>query len=292
MLSSKGWLASFLKGTNYLMKTLYVALKLDDPTVAWEVYRGNMISCESIKNRTFQPISFWYVKYLKQCLRVAPTSINETLLERVRESEFPEETSRLKGLYFFENKDDAQKILAFWGMENHTLIEAYYEHVTKVTRVDSKWITNYLSKVSDTKWMRKYWSGEPYNAEPHWELLVKGKLVITDSNAIEKSYETVKRLWPRSLPLLELSRISALIGSELGHCAPIILKLSENNFGLRYIINMEDAKNDEFLERLKGYMTLNNIPPLVRSDTELVTPDLRKADFDFSIDTNGWIKQP
>lgn len=272
------------------MGSLCVALKLEDPAVAWEVYRGNMISCESIENKTFQPVSFWYVKYLKRCLLVTQTSINETLLERVRESEFPEETSRLKGLYFFENKDAAQKILAFWGMHKHALIEAHYEHVTKVTRVDSKWISNHLSKVGDTEWMRKYWSGVPYDNNPHWELLVKGKLVITDDNAIKLAYETVKRLWPRSLPLLELSRISALIGSELGHCVPVILKLSENDFGLRHIINLEDAKNDEFLERLKRYMALNNISPLVSHDIELVTPDLRKAAFDFSIDTNGWIR--
>lgn len=272
------------------MKTFYVALKLDDPAVAWEVYRGNMISCESIENKTFQPVSFWYVKYLRRCLLVTQTSINETLLERVRENEYPEETSRLKGLYFFEDRDAAQDILAFWGMEKHTLIEAHYEHVTKVTRVDSKWISNHLPKVGDTEWMRKYWSGEPCDHEPHWELLVKGKLVITDSIAIKKARETIERVWPKSLPLLELSRIAALMGSELGHCVPFIQKLSESTFGLRYIINMEDASNDRFLKRLGEYMKLHEIPPLVDSDTELVTPDMKRSTFDFSIDINGWIK--
>jgi hypothetical protein len=71
--------------------------------------------------------------------------LNEFVIERVRASHFPDKVSRLRGLYFFSSRREAEARIGdrdwppFFRTENLIELEL---HPTTVTKVDSDWITH------------------------------------------------------------------------------------------------------------------------------------------------------
>lgn len=90
------------------------------------------------------------------------------------------------------------------------------------TRVDANWITQMLDAEANLVpgWEQlaaKYWSGEPGCAPPIWELLIDGSATIWGTRVRNQAYDIVRARYPRSLGLLEESRIAALLGFSLGN---------------------------------------------------------------------------
>ncbi|MFA7319108.1 MAG: hypothetical protein WC022_00715 [Parcubacteria group bacterium] len=264
-------------------KIYYVCLNLDNPIVAWEVCRGRIISCDKIEDKSFNPLSFWYVEYLRRILSNTNTSKNETKLEIFRQQYFPKEVSRLKGLYLFESLETAKQAKVDWDMQG-VIAEVILKNNEHITKVDAKWITENLPSLEESDWMMKYWSGQQYNEFPHWELIVSGELEIVDKKLIHEAYENVAIKWPASIPLLKLSIIASVLESELGHIVPIILEEQIGICEVTYIINMGDMNRSSFLQKLDKYLADNEIAKFYESSADFITPGLREYVFKFEFE--------
>ncbi|QMT62078.1 hypothetical protein [Legionella sp. PC997] len=124
----------------------------------------------------------------------------------------------------------------------------------KVSKVDSKWIT--YAALNEDKIIRceyisvidKYWNGEQYDDEPHWEYLIEGSAEILDEKIKEKAWREINRWMPSSLSMLKIAQKAIKLGYSFGHIVPYILKLSDNKYKLTYIMDANDLKSDSFWE--------------------------------------------
>lgn len=277
-------------------KIVWTYLNIVDPIVAWETYRGVLISPDCYKIEDNPAISFWQLKFLKNIK--ATQSINELKLEMIRQQFYPEKISRFRGFYYFENKETAIKAADLWGvkyMNPFCLAEVGIDDKSLYSKMDSNWITYYLSKDSaNDDWMHKYWQGEvcPHFDFPIWELLVVARGYILGTELRNRAYENIRNNNPTTiLPMLEQARIAAWLGSDLGHIAPHITQLGTNQYKVGYIMDMRDAKNDEYLDRLKQYVEnpenksgINNKDlGLINKYYKFSVPDTRIKNFEFSI---------
>jgi hypothetical protein len=125
--------------------------------------------------------------------------------------------------------------------------------------------------------MLPYVRGQASGQRPVWELLVDGRAVIFGTSLREAAYEVAKRTWPRSLALLEMSRVAVELDSDLGLIAPIVLGPA-NDQRVDFAMNFIDARNQEFLKRFADYDDPKNTADLGPA-AELVLPDLRPYSF-------------
>jgi hypothetical protein len=261
---------------------VFAFLNVDDPSIAWLVYRGEMVSRRATDE---QVLSVWHAKYLLDAakLRQRITYYNTELeIERVRRRLFPQQVSRLSGLYFFPDMKSARRAGRRWDgnfREEH-LAEIQIVGQHELSRYDSEWITQYMNS-TDRSWISNYLAGQPFGSDPLWELLIEGRGFVLGTRVRQLAYETVKREWPRSLGLLELSRVAVELGSDLGF-AGSILTVHGDTAQLRMYLNFEDAKNPEFLDRLSRYDGPKNTADL-NQHTDLVLPDLSKHFVDFKL---------
>lgn len=107
--------------------------------------------------------------------------------------------------------------------------------------------------------------------------MVDGKAIVFGTALREAAHETVGRLWPDSLPLLELARVGVELNSDIGLITPM---LRDDGGGpeVVYCINMDDAKNDDFLNRLAEFDGPKNTADL-NHESDLIPPDLRRGFF-------------
>ncbi|MFA6017033.1 MAG: hypothetical protein WC744_03020 [Patescibacteria group bacterium] len=269
-----------------MRKKLWVFLNTDFPPAAWETYRGEMISSECISDKSFLPLSFWAVSYFRDHKDNLLNAKNEEMLELIRETYYPSQVSRLLGLYFFENETSAKKGIC-WGFNKKYLTEAdlEYNSTTDITKVDAKWITkNITKKHNDNDWMKRYWSGQPFDNDPDWELIARGKAKILDINVKNKAFLTIKKLYPYSLDLLEISKISAKLGYELGHSVPFIGG-TQARHKIQFIMDVREINNKKFLKDFYNYVNSHSssckrlYESLIK--TKCRTPDFTKFSFIF-----------
>jgi hypothetical protein len=95
----------------------------------------------------------------------------------------------------------------------------------------------------------------------------------------ERAYQALVAEWPKSLPLLELSRVAAPLGSDLGVISPIVT-LGMKKGRIDMMMNFADATNETFLERLRKYTGPKNTKDL-NASSALVRPDLRHLSTEF-----------
>lgn len=277
-------------------KTVWTYLNITDPLVAWETYRGILISpdCYPIENNP--AISFWQIKFLKNMQSIQ--SINELKLEIIRQKFYPYKVSRFRGFYYFENQETAKLAADSWNIEHMNpfcLAEVGIDPNSIYSKMDSNWITFYLSKENkQDDWIHSYWKGEvcPEFDKPIWELLVVARGIIYGTELRECAYEHIRNNNPTTiLPLLEHARLAAWLGSDLGHASPCITKLSQNRFKVVDIMDMRDAKNPEYLDKLREYIenpanknSINHVDlSLIDRYNVFSVPDTRKRNFEFSI---------
>jgi hypothetical protein len=138
---------------------------------------------------------------------------NEIIIESVRARRFPHLTSRLRGLYFFDDLAIAQQAVSQkWGGHfiAKNLVELDLHNDGDLTRVDANWITDaaLLSdgrlNPSDLSWIEKYWSGDPKNSSPTWELISGGFAVVPNERVRRRAYAVVQREFPRSWIFIEM----------------------------------------------------------------------------------------
>ena len=118
---------------------------------------------------------------------------------------------------------------------------------------------------------------------PLWELLVEGRGFVLGTRVRERAYETVKRTWPGSLGLLELSRVAVELDSDLGLISPF-LTIDSNKVRLTLQLSFADANDPAFLERFSKYQGPKNTRDL-NASASLVVPDLTHHFVEFNLRT-------
>ena len=264
------------------MNTVRVALaslNVANPLVAWLVYRGEMVSSAEVHE---QALGFWLMRKLSAETSTGHRSAvfqDELVLDALREAREPTAISRLRGFYLFDDEASAQRASQQWGGSFHpdALAQVGILEGSRWSRHDAEWISTWIAG-EDRSWMVPYLRGEPSGDDPIWELLVEGRAVVFGTQLREAAYEVVKRVWPESLALLELSRVAVELGSDLGVITPMVLG-QPNEYRVDFTMNFVDATNPEFLERFSRYdgpKNTNDLGP----ESDLVLPDLRACSFE------------
>ena len=262
----------------------FVYLDIKHSLVAWECYRGALISPYVIDSLEAYHPSLRVANIIRASNNI--TLANELLFEYVRKKEFSPKVSRLRCFYAFPDKKLA-KAAKKWGEHfgsQENLVKTKIK-ATNITMADANWVTNFkqtknnlLDKVPLDS-IRKYWSGT------HWEYLVEGRAIIYGTEVRKRSYQIIKNsMLPNVLELLEISRIAETVESNLGHICPYITRISDTAFKLAYIMDMQDANNPSFLGKLKENKMLVNFNDLKPIDPiNFMIPDLRCYEKIFSL---------
>ena len=265
----------------------YVFLDIDDFAVAWEVYCGRLISVEESSVDGRIPMSSWMTSRVKKDRNWLH---NEMIMENIRRTYYPSQISRLRGMYFFEDKETAIRASLEWNdgrFKPDRLAEVEFLSGSTITKVDHNWIFDNMNNVinpsnqSDMEWIHKYWQGKTVGREPLWELLVMGKAMILGTELRTKAYETIAQRQPKALGLLEISRIAWDLGYNFGHVATWLVKdPAEPFFEIQYGHDENDANNDEFIKKFHQYQGVKNTRDL-NVNSELASLDLRSEFFQF-----------
>jgi hypothetical protein len=259
------------------VRTGFVALDVDDPLVAWLVYRGEIVSSHSFHEGA---LSFWLTRYLKQTSSANVRSKlfkAELALEQLRSVSFPQAVSRLTGFYLFEQEDAARAAMARDDPARaDTIVEVELRSGAKTSRHDAEWITRQLGEPGTDDWMHAYLSGVPVGPAPIWEFLVDGRALIYGTRVREAAYDTVVATWSDSLPLLEMARLGVELGSDLGLITAMLVR-REMRTRTEYVIDMRDADDEGFLARLRKFDGPVNGADLAHGPGRV--PDLRNRGF-------------
>jgi hypothetical protein len=222
-------------------------LNIANPLCAWAAYRGALVSIPS------EPgfISVWSASLLKSGSidRIA----REAAIERCRAQFYPQRVSRLRGMYCFDDLGSAERALE-WGAHFRVsnLAELSFAEVARGDRLDSNWITHGDFSDPQNAASFGYWSGQEFpGREPVWETLVEGRIYVLGTSLRERAYELVERHMPDATPLLEIGRVAAWIGYDVGAVFAFLRDAGEY-VDLNYCMSMADAENPDFLKKLEA----------------------------------------
>ena len=274
-------------------ETRWIYLNIDDPFVAWETYRGCLLTgFAGAIPPEWRPISLLLASAIQRDDLVRLQ--HELFMERVRLAEYPQTVSRVRGMYFFPDRETANRAATEWdGSPAHfkpdRLVEVGFMHPPRTSQHDSNWIDRYMFEdrhfdTPDLDWIRPYWSGMPFiEAKPIWEVLMEGVGWVWGTATRKAAYELLEDRFPESLGILEVGRIAADLDSNLGHCAPFVKPGEAGSWTLRYLMDMRDATDAGFLQSLRTYEGARNQVMLNQmNDAEFFrAPDFTRAMFDF-----------
>ena len=269
------------------MKQAFAFLDISNPVVAWAAYRGVLVSANAELQPPKCPVSMMFASIL---LHNNNTRLwNELLIEKSRQRHFPHCQSRLTGMYFFEEQNIAE-LACEWGghFEKNNLVELGLYPTSKTFRHDANWITyapvDQRGKIISEKWIPQYWSGEKYPGKsPVWELIVQGRGVIYGIEVRERAYQNFVKEFPEAVSILEVARIAACVGSDLGQSNAWLIRESENSIRLSYFLDMRDAHNPDLLERIRLYDGPRNYKDLAVGGDKFRLPDFGKLSCCFSV---------
>jgi hypothetical protein len=271
----------------------YAFLDINNPVCAWATYRGALVCAP--ENPGF--VSVWTAGLIRASV---PGRMNfEAAVEAVRIAQFPHLISRLRGMFCLPDAESAKRACS-WDQARGTHFQPEYlaelslsEAGARRDRFDANWIT-YAPKdeagyLIDGGWIQNYWVGEPYpNKEPIWETLVDGRLIVLGTDIRQRAYATIKSEFPDSLMFLEIARQAAWVGSDLGAITALIRSEAEEMV-LDYAMNMVDAENLKFLEKLSASresghpINWADMKSHIDQDSFGHVPDLRPYGFRFPL---------
>lgn len=238
-------------GSTWNERPRWIFLDIKNPVVAWAACRGVLAPAHRLNYADATFPSLFFISRMTNAILTDKGKIifgNEMSLESVRKSSFPNAVSRLSCLFTFSSIREAQKAILNWGtVNNHfnedCLVECDLEECIESTH-DSNWIFKGRNDPNFPEWKEKYWAGEPCpEYEPIWETLSQGRALIQTNELRQRAFElTIQNNFPKSLPLMEISRIAATLGYDLGAITPWI----SGNI-ITFIINAVGLDNAEFL---------------------------------------------
>lgn len=263
----------------------FLYLDVEHPVVAWNTYRGVLISREQIWARHGEGAVSLFLANIFDSGNFRRLQ-SELAIDAIRARDFPRAISRLSGMFVFDDVESALAAeQAAWGGHFRS------DHLTDVlvtykstTRVDANWITQMLDGDGNLvlgweKMAEEYWSGQAFGSSPIWESLVDGAVTVLGTRVREQAYEIIRMRYPKSLSLLEESRIAALLGFSLGHISSWLLRKGEH-VELAYYFDNSAESDQAYLASVERYLRTAepgsvNLRDLVSSPGTARLPDLR-----------------
>jgi hypothetical protein len=208
----------------------FIYLDIEHPVVAWNTYRGVLKSREQIfaqQGDGAVSLRLAQIFNSSDCQRLR----SELAIDAIRVRDFPRAVSRLSGMFVFDEVESALAAeQAAWGryINADFLTDVGLTYGT-ATRVDANWITQMLDAEANLVpgWEQlavKYWSGEACCSKPIWELLVDGTATVWGTRVRSQAYQVIRSRYPKSVGLLEESRIAAHLGFSLGHISSWLVR--------------------------------------------------------------------
>jgi hypothetical protein len=269
----------------------FAYVNIDNPMAAWNVVRSSLYS-PSCLPQSEQPgaLSFSMADLLRD--GNAARAVAEFRLEDLRRRHFPDAVSRITGIFLFDDMYSAAQVWsgAWSGHFTSDYLTDVGVSAARSSRHDATWITmmrnNENILVNGWEAMAEsYWSGEPASNQPIWERVIEGWITIWGVDLKTRALEEIRKYWPRSLPLLEISANSAAIGSLDGAVMPYAVRKDET-LEIAYLLRMVDAEDPEFCDRLGNFLRTGGErvcrfgPP----DGTVVTPNFSLYSFERQIE--------
>lgn len=124
----------------------------------------------------------------------------------------------------------------------------------RVRRIDRSMFMARPFTKEDGAWIRRYWVGDPAGDNPPlWEIIAEGSTWIFGTDLRTNAHDVIRDTNPGSLPVLELSRVTAEMGFTLGHCAPLVSPpeaAQGTRRSVEYFMDFHEAETPHFLEAL------------------------------------------
>lgn len=242
----------------------FAYLDIDNPVCAWATYRGALVCAPA------QPgfLSVWSAGLIRagNLARIG----NELTIEAVRVASFGDRTSRLRGVFCFADPISAERAREWKHFGAGHFKREYMAELSLIEasgsreRSDANWITyaptNGDGGLTDVSWIPRYWAGEPFpTKEPIWETLVDGRLLVLGTDLRKAAYAAIKSEFPQSLLFLEMARMAAQVGSDLGSITAFLLR-QEKDLRLDYLMNMQDTENIDVLDKMNALWRTDTPP--------------------------------
>jgi hypothetical protein len=264
----------------------HLYLDVSSPFVAWNVSRGGFTSADILSanggfSKDSTPLSPWSEALFRpgneSRLKV------ELRLEALRKKHYPNEVSRLSGIFLFACVED---VAALWGtkgwgahFEDANLSDVGVQAVA-TSKLDANWIPMLVDSggahVSD--WQAKaraYWNGEiAPGGEPIWETLVSGGVTIWGTDLKNRGLAIVEEFDPQAKTAWRYSEIAFDISSLDGIVAPVAL-IKEDMLEIECRFRFVDGRDRLFRRELsKGKKGHSGIIHRFPEDIEFTFPQI------------------
>ena len=253
----------------------FIYIDVDFPPIAWLVYRGTLNSC-NVTAANPGNLSWFLLDSIKRGL--VSTLRREGSLEGFRIRDFENHLSRLKCVYAYPTLETAARGCygqGKWRAENLVAIAPIPDQFSCETH-DSRWIDDFDALPVETA--KRYWAGEP-TKEPLTEYLLSGRFTILGTTVRQRAHDTIKRLHPNSLAILELSRLAAEFNSDFGSIAPWLVR-DGGRVVVRYVIRFSEAECREIIQRAVQEKQRNANFAINMDDLEPVWNNAQSAELD------------
>ena len=241
---------------------IFAFLNLEHPPVAWAVMRWMMVSADHASPSANQGfISFMQAGMIEH--QNNARIFNESIIEGIRNTSFANRVSRMRGLYCFPSRAEAEARIddrgwpLFFSAQNLLELELHCD--TRPTIVDANWITfaplgaDGRINTNDLSWITRYWAGEPFNDCTVWELLANGVALILDTDVRRRCFELVKRVFHEShIPIL-MSRLASEAGTRGGLITPFLLSENDQHVRLGYLWSDAEFRDPTVIEKIAGH---------------------------------------
>lgn len=263
---------------------VFCFLDLEHPAVAWAVMRGMLVSADyapRVPNRGF--ISFMQAGIIEALNN--PRTFNEFLIETVRSNLFRRKVSRMRGMFFFRTRIDAEIRIGDpdWPhyFEPKNLVELELWHDGTYTDVDANWITlaplteDGRISVDDLQWIKRYWAGEQYNATPVWERLAKGVAVVLDEQIRRQCDRHVKQVFPNSHIEILKARLASEVGTRGGLVTPFLVREDERRVRLGYLSSDAEFNDPAVIDAIAKHPDSGALGRMMAENATWKAPDFR-----------------
>ena len=259
-------------------------LDLEHPAVAWAVMRGMLVSADYAS----APQNSGFISFMQAGIVEALNNrrlFNELIIETVRLSSFAHQVSRMRGMFFFRSRDEAEARIgdSAWPpyFEQKNLLELKLCYRDPFTDVDANWITHasrdedgYISP-DDLQWVHRYWSGNTYNDTPIWERISNGIALVLDEQVRRHCYNYVREIFPAShIPIL-MARLASEAGTRGGLSAPFLQRQDESRVLLCYLLSNAEFHDPAVIAAIKHHPDAGALGRMMAENETWKMPDMR-----------------
>jgi hypothetical protein len=278
-------MTTFIPFTDFKNQSrVFCFLDLEHPAVAWAVMRGTMVSADYAST----PPIRGFVSFMQAGMIESLNNrriFNEFLIEQVRARFFEGRVSRMRGMYFFKSREQAEARIGdpawppYFQVEN--LLELRLYHDEPATDVDANWITfanigeDGRISINDLQWVTQYWGGEPHNESPVWETLATGVAIVLDEQVRRRCFDYVKEVFPGShIPIL-MARLASEAGTNGGLVAPFLLREDEKRVRLAYLWNDAEFHDLAVCEAIREHPDSGYLGRKMAENETWLAPDFK-----------------